>query len=50
MNKNHEGYYDPTACEAVRRANRKQKKRHYKGWKRLTYKICEVSGFRQFME
>lgn len=42
--RNHEGYYDPTAAEAIRRAEKRK-------WRRggeippLTYRLSEVPGF-----
>lgn len=44
MNKNHEGYLDPTACKAIRRANRHKKKGVAKR-DTLTYHIGEAQGF-----
>lgn len=48
MNKNHEGYTDYTACEAVRRANKTYR---YKGRTekppKLTYRIAEVRAFQE---
>lgn len=44
MNKNHEGYHDPTACEAIRRAEKQRKKK--KNSSRLTYRIGEAKGFK----
>lgn len=43
MNKNHEGYHDPTASKAIRRANRKRMRKAKR--ERLTYKFSEVQGF-----
>lgn len=42
MNKNHEGYHDPTACKAIRRADRSKKKGVAKR-DTLTYRLKEVS-------
>lgn len=44
MNKNHEGYSDPTACKAIRRADRPKKKGTVKR-DTLTYHIGEAQGF-----
>lgn len=44
MNKNHEGYHDPTACEAIRRVEKQDKKK--KNSDRLTYRIGETKGFK----
>ena len=44
-NRNHEGYYDPTACEAVRRSHRKRKNNL-----QLHYRIGEVESFRNTIE
>lgn len=41
MNRNHEHYKDPTACEAIREAS-KGKKRSKPWGGRLTYRIGEV--------
>lgn len=41
--KNHEGYYDPTAGKAIRRAHRRRRTRTKKS--RLTYLIGELPGF-----
>lgn len=47
MNKNHEGYHDPTACEAIKCASRKprRKKTRSDKSKPLMYRICEAHGF-----
>ncbi len=46
MNKNHEGYTDYTACEAVRRADRDRKrKRAVDSPLHLTYRLEEARGF-----
>jgi len=46
MNKNHEGYTDYTACEAVRRADRDRKrKRAVDSPLHLTYRLEEAGGF-----
>lgn len=50
MYKNHEGYNDPTTGEAIERASKKKKKKPGQSWKRLTYKLAEVQGFKKFME
>ena len=41
--KNHEGYHDPTAGKAIRRAHRRRKTSSKVS--RLTYRIGEVPGF-----
>lgn len=41
--KNHEGYHDPTAGKAIRRAHRRRRTRTKKS--RLTYLIGEMPGF-----
>lgn len=48
-NRNHEGYHDPTACEAIRRADRNRRggvSPPHKG-KHLTYKMRETRGFQE---
>lgn len=40
--KNHEGYHDPTAGKAIRRAHRKRRTRSKMS--RLTYRISELPG------
>jgi len=46
MNKNHEGYTDYTACEAIRRADRDRKrKRAVNSSLRLTYSLEKGKGF-----
>lgn len=49
MYKNHEGYHDPTACEAVRRVNRSKRNRNgvAKHDPILTYWMSEVPSFRE---
>ena len=42
--KNHEGYYDPTAGKAIRRAARHKRRKGIK-LSRLTYQLREVQGF-----
>lgn len=44
---NHEGYHDPTACRAVRRADRS--KRPYKT-QHLTYQLKEIRSFQKAVE
>ena len=44
MNKNHEGYHDPTACEAVRRVSREQK-RQVSDDCHLYYKLADLRSF-----
>lgn len=41
--KNHEGYHDPTAGKAIRRAHRRKRTRTKKSG--LTYRIGELPGF-----
>lgn len=47
MNRNHEGYMDKTACEAIRRVVRKTRQHKKKKlWSvHLTYFIAEVPDF-----
>lgn len=47
MNRNHEGYKDLTACEAIRRASKNETKRRGKKVKsvHLTYMLSEVKSF-----
>lgn len=48
-NRNHEGYHDPTAYEAIRRAGRGRRggvSPPHKG-KHLTYKMRETRGFQE---
>jgi len=46
MNKNHEGYTDYTACEAVRRADRDgRRKRAVSNTLHLTYRLEDAKGF-----
>mgnify|MGYP006992789557 CR=1 FL=1 len=42
--RNHEGYHDPTACRAVKRADRRRKSA---GEKYLTYPLGEAQGFQK---
>ena len=42
--KNHEGYYDPTAGKAIRRAARHKRRKGIK-LSRLTYQLRVVQGF-----
>lgn len=46
--RNHEGYHDPTAGEAIRRASKKRKRTEK--WNCLTYTLEEASGFQQVVE
>lgn len=50
--KNHEGYHDPTAGKAIRRADRfKQKKlRQRKKIENLTYCLGEVPGLKELLK
>lgn len=52
MNKNYEGYSDPTAFEAIRRVMKHKRKRKgiLKSKDTLTYRICEIPGFKKLME
>lgn len=46
MMKNHEGYHDPTAGKAIRRAHRaKRRGRGERNRRPLTYRIGELPGF-----
>lgn len=45
-NRNHEGYYDPTAYVAIERACQRRKCKVL-GSGRLTYRIGEVKGFQR---
>lgn len=45
--RNHEGYHDPTACRAVRRADRGRGKRRNT---HLTYQLKEIRSFRKAVE
>lgn len=45
-NKNHEGYHDPAASQAVRRAKRKGKQPKIRG---LVYQIGEVVNFSEIL-
>lgn len=42
--KNHEGYHDPTAGKAIRRAHR-TKRRGSRETRPLTYKVGDLPGF-----
>ena len=44
LNRNHEGYYDPTAGEAIRRVDKQRSKKKNSG--RLTYRIGETKEFK----
>lgn len=44
-NRNHEGYHDPTACQAVRRSCKPRKKQPH-----LRYRIGEVESFQKTIE
>ena len=52
MNKNHEGYRDPTACAAIRRiiVYKRKRKGLPKNGDTLTYQIGEIPGFKKLME
>ena len=43
--KNHEGYHDPTAGKAIRRAHRAKRARGERNGHPLTYLIGEMPGF-----
>ena len=43
--KNHEGYHDPTAGKAIRRAHRSKHRRRGNKTRPLTYLIGELQGF-----
>lgn len=45
LNRNHEGYHDPTAGEAIRRVEKQRRKK--KNSSRLTYRIGETKGFKE---
>lgn len=45
--RNHEGYHDPTACRAVRRADRIRRKM---GRFHLTYQLKENRSFQKAVE
>ncbi len=47
IERNHEGYHDPTACRAIRRADR-GRRRKKKG--HLTYYLREAEGFQETIE
>lgn len=46
LNRNHEGYSDPTACEAIKRVDETDKKKSVRH-DNLTFYISELPGFRQ---
>lgn len=43
--RNHEGYHDPTAGSAIRRASRRRKK--VLEWSGLTYQLGELESFKE---
>lgn len=45
MMKNHEGYHDPTAGEAIRRAHRAKRRGRGSKTRPLTYKVGDLPGF-----
>lgn len=49
LNRNHEGYHDPTACIAIRRADRR-KNRVRRNTETLTYQLRELPDFRKVKE
>lgn len=51
MDKNHEGYRDRTAYEAIKKVDKEQWKRKKKLWNvKLTYYIAEVPSFQKARE
>lgn len=51
MYKNHEGYMDKTAYEAIKRVDKEQCKRKKKLWNvKSTYYIAEVPSFQKARE
>lgn len=49
--KNHEGYHDPTAGKAIRRADRsKRRKKGVSNRGTLTYRMEELPGLKKIME
>lgn len=42
--RNHEGYYDPTAGKAIRRVSRQKLSQK---WTRLTYQLGELESFKE---
>lgn len=46
LNRNHEGYHDPTACIAIRRADRR-KNRVRRNAATLTYQMGEMQVFQR---
>lgn len=49
LNRNHEGYHDPTACFAIRRVDR-GKNRVRRNIATLTYQLGEIPDFRKVKE
>ena len=45
-NRNHEGYHDPTACIAIRRADQRQKEKTG----HLMYLLKDAAGFRESLK
>lgn len=45
--KNHEGYHDPTACEAVRRAHRHKKESASRKTACTGYLLKEIHSFQE---
>lgn len=43
--KNHEGYHDPTAGKAIRRAHRAKRRDRGSKTRPLTFRVGEVPGF-----
>lgn len=50
--RNHEGYHDPTAWKAIRRASLRKSRRRTKSQNgtALTYRLDEVPGFKKIMK
>ena len=49
--KNHEGYHDPTAGKAIRRAGRfKRIKKGVENRDTITYRLGELPGLKKIME
>ena len=45
--RNHEGYHDPTAGKAIRRASRTRSRKKAPNRQYLTYRLDELPGFRK---
>ena len=46
QDQNHEGYHDPTACQAIRRTDERPKKHQYIQ-RQLYYRIGEIEQFKK---